>query len=56
MKTGGVNTINVNFIRNVEFLDVTNNSPKQLIFSMNELLGIIDLRSIGYFKVKQSNM
>ena len=40
-------------IRNTEFLDVTNNSLEQFILSRDEALGIVDLRSIGYYKVKQ---
>ena len=48
LKTVGINNIKVLFIRNVGLLDVTNNFPKQLIFSKNELLGILHLRSIAY--------
>ena len=38
------------------FLDVTNNSSEQLIFSKDEALAVVDLRSIGYYKVKQSTI
>ena len=41
-------------IRNIGFLDVTNNSSQSLIFSKDEALGIIDLRSTGYYKAEQS--
>ena len=54
LKTGCTNTIKVKFIRNLGFLDVTNNSSALLIFTKDETLGILDLRSIGYYKVKQS--
>ena len=55
LKTGDVNTIKVKVIRNVEFLKVTNISSEQFIFNKNELLDALDLRSIGYYKVNQSN-
>ena len=32
LKTGGVNTINVKVIRNLEFLDVINNFSELLMF------------------------
>ena len=56
LKTVGVNTSKVRVDKNVEFLDVTNNSSEQLILNKNESLGVLDLRSIGYYKVKQSNI
>ena len=40
------------FVRNAGFLDVTNNSSEPIILNKDEALGI--LRSIGYYKVKQS--
>ena len=52
LKMGGVNKIKVKVIRNVGFLDVTNNSSEQLIFNRSESLGV----SIGYYKVIQSNI
>ena len=41
------------FMRNAAILDVTNNSPEILILNQNESLGILDLRSLGYYKIKQ---
>ena len=40
MKTGGVNTVKLKLIRNVEFLDVTTYSSEKLIFSKNESLDV----------------
>ena len=53
LTTGCINTVMVKFIRNTGFLEVTTNLSEPLIFSKKELLGIVDLGSIGYYKVKQ---
>ena len=50
LNTEGVNTIKVKVVRHVRFLG----SSEQLIFNKNESLAILDLRSIGYYKVMQS--
>ena len=34
-------------------LDMTNISSETLIFSPKEALGIVDLRSLGYYKIQQ---
>ena len=34
-------------------LDMTNSSSETLIFSPKEALGILDLRSLGYYKIQQ---
>ena len=56
LKTGGVHTIKIKVVRNVGFLDMTNNSSEHLISHKNKSLGVLDLRSIGYYKVKQNNI
>ena len=56
LKTSCTNTIKVKFIRNTGYLDVSNNSSETLIFSKDETMGIVDLRSIGYYKVKRSTI
>ena len=53
---GCTDTIKVKFIRNTEFLDVTNNSSETHIFSENEALGVVGLRSSGYYIMKQSTI
>ena len=53
-KSDCTSTIKVKFIRNTEFPDITNNSSEPLIFSNDEALAMVDLRSIGYYKLKQS--
>ena len=42
----------IKLTRNTEFLDMTNNSSEPNIFSKDEAIGVVDLRSIGYQKVK----
>ena len=41
------------FIQNSAMLDITNTSLDTIIFDPGELLGILDLRSLGYYKIKQ---
>ena len=38
---------------NTAMLDMTNNSSKILILNPKDALGILDLRSLGYHKMKQ---
>ena len=44
--------LKLKFVRNSATLDVTNGSFETVIFNLKEMLGIVDLRSIGYYKVK----
>ena len=46
--------LKVKFIRNIAMLDMINNSNLEtLILNPREVLGILDLRSLGYYKIKQ---
>ena len=45
--------LKVKFMRNTAILDVINSSPEILILDPNEVLGILDLRSLGYYEIKQ---
>ena len=36
---------------NMAILDMTNSSSETLILSPKEALGILDLRSLGYYKI-----
>ena len=45
-------TLKLTFVRNKASLDVTNSSFKMVIFNMKEMLAILDLRSIGFYKIK----
>ena len=45
-------TFKFKFVRNAASLDVTNSSFEMVLFNLKEMLGILDLRSIGYYKIK----
>ena len=41
------------FTCNAVILDIVNNSTETIIFKPEEMIGIVDLRSLGYHKIKQ---
>ena len=41
------------FMQNKAILDITNKGTNTMIFKPGEMIGIIDLRSLGYYKIKQ---
>ena len=41
------------FTWNLATLDITNGGLHTIIFDPKEMLGILDLRSLGYYKIKQ---
>ena len=45
--------LKLKFIRNKTMLDITNNTRETIIFNKKASIGILDLRSLGYFKIKQ---
>ena len=45
--------LKLKFIRNKAMLDITNNSKEIIIFDKKTSIGILDLRSLGYYKIKQ---
>ena len=45
--------LKLKFVRNKASLDVTNNTQETGIFEPKQMLGILDLRSLGYYKIKQ---
>ena len=45
--------LKVKFLRNAAMLDITNSSSETLILNLKEAVGILDLRSLGYYKIKQ---
>ena len=47
------NMIKLKFMRNKVTLIVTNNTHKTMTFDPMEMIGILDLRSLGYYKIKQ---
>ena len=46
-------TLKLKFIRNRAMLQVTNSTQEKVIFNPEDVVGIVDLRSLGYYKIKQ---
>ena len=44
--------LKLKFIRNKAMLDITNNTRETIIFDKKTSIGILDLRSLGYYKIK----
>ena len=44
--------LKLKFTWNLAILDVMNSSLETVIFDLKEMLGIIDLRSVVYYKIK----
>ena len=47
------NMIKLKFIRNKTVLKITNKTHETVTFRRTEMMGIIDLRSLGFYKIKQ---
>ena len=45
--------LKLKFIWNKAMLDITNNMQETLILDRKTMIGILDLRSLGYYKMKQ---
>ena len=45
--------LKLKFVRNKAMLDITNNMRETLIFDRKTTIGILDLRSLGYYEIKQ---
>ena len=45
--------IKLKFVRNRAMLKVTNGTQEKVTFNPTDMVGIVDLRSLGYHKVKQ---
>ena len=45
--------IKLKFICNKVILDVMNKGKDSMILRLEEMIGIVDLRSLGYYKIKQ---
>ena len=47
------NMIKLKFIRNKAVLKVTNKTHESVTFGKTKMMGIVDLRSLGFYKIKQ---
>ena len=53
MKEQSTGMIQLKFIRNKAVLKITNNTHKTVTFGWTEMIGVVDLRSLGFYKIKQ---
>ena len=53
MKEQTTNMIKLKFISNKAVLKITNKTHKTVTFRRTEMMGIVDLRSLGFYKIKQ---
>ena len=56
MLDGGTHSsllIKLKFMQNKAIPDITNKGIETMIFKPEEMIGVIDLRSLGYYKIKQ---
>ena len=45
--------LKLKFVRNCASLGIVNNTQETVIFDLDQMLGILDLRSLGHYKIKQ---
>ena len=53
MKEQATSMIKLKFIRNKVVLKITNKTHKTATFGWTEMVGVVDLRSLGFYKIKQ---
>ena len=51
--THSILLIKPKFMHNKAILDIVNKGKDTMIFKPEEMIGVIDLRSLGYYKIKQ---
>ena len=51
--THSILMIKLKFTKNKVILDITNKGTDTMIFKPDKMIGIIHLRSLGYYKIKQ---
>ena len=53
MKEQATSMIKLKFIRNKAVLKITNKTHKTVTFGWMEMIGVVDLRLLGFYKIKQ---
>ena len=48
--------LKLKFVRNCASLDITNNTQETVIYEPKQMLDILDLRALGYYKIKQGEL
>ena len=52
-KEQGTSMIKLKFIRNKAVLKITNKTHETVTFGWVKMIGVVDLRSLGFYKIKQ---
>ena len=53
MKEQTMSMIKLKFIRNKAVMKINNNTHETVTFGQTEMTGVVDLRSLGFYKIKQ---
>ena len=53
MKEQATNMNKLKFIRNKAVFKITNKTHETISFGWTEMIGVVDLRSLGFYKIKQ---
>ena len=53
MKMQTTDMIKLKFIRNKAVLKITNKTHETITFGRTDMMGVVDLRSLGFYKIKQ---
>ena len=53
LKMQTTNMIKLNFIRNKAVLKIKNKTHENIIFGKTDMMGVVDLRLLGFYKIKQ---
>ena len=53
MKEQDTSMVKLKFIRNKAVLKITNKTHETVTFGQTEMIGVVDLRSLGFYKIKQ---
>ena len=53
MKTQATNMIKLKFVQNKAVLKVKNKTLETVTFGRTDMMGTVDLRSLGFYKIKQ---
>ena len=53
---GSLGTLKVRIVDNITVIEIINNTPSTMYFSPEESIGIVDIRSLGYYNIKPQVM
>ena len=53
---GSLGTLKIRIVDNITVMEIINNTPSTMYFSPEESIGIVDIRSLGYYNIKPQVM